>query len=90
MLKELDTPLTAVVALDADHDVLMQRIAKRAKEEGRADDTPEAIAKRLDIYARETAPLLNTYKSRGLLVAVDGQRAVEQISKEIIAQLDKR
>ena len=90
MLQELGTPLTAVVALDADHDVLMQRIAKRAREEGRADDTPEAIAKRLDIYAKETAPLLNTYKSRGLLVAVDGQGEVDQISKEIIARLDKR
>lgn len=90
MLQELGTPLTAVVALDADHDILMKRIAKRAEEEGRADDTPEAIAKRLDIYAKETAPLLNTYKSRGLLVTVDGQGAVEQISKEIIAQLDKR
>ena len=90
MLKELGTPLTAVVALDADHEVLMQRIAKRAKEEGRADDTPEAIAKRLDIYAKETAPLLYTYKSRGLLVAVDGQGEVGQISKEIIAQLDQR
>ena len=73
MLQELGTPLTAAVALDADHDVLMQRIAKR-----------------LDIYAKETAPLLNTYKSRGLLVAVDGQGEVDQISKEIIARLDKR
>ena len=90
MLKELDTPLTAVVALDADHDVLMQRIAKRAKEEGRADDTPEAIAKRLDIYAKETAPLLDIYKSRGLLVAVDGQGEVDQICKEIITKLDER
>ena len=77
-------------ALDADHDVLMQRIAKRAREEGRADDTPEAIAKRLDIYAKETAPLLDTYKSRGLLVAVDGQGEVDQISKEIITKLDER
>ena len=47
MLEELGTPLDKVVALDADHDVLMQRIAKRAQEQGRSDDTPEAIAKRL-------------------------------------------
>ena len=41
MLEELGTPLDKVVALDADHDVLMQRIAKRAQEQGRSDDTPE-------------------------------------------------
>ena len=40
MLEELGTPLDKVVALDADHDVLMQRIAKRAQEQGRSDDTP--------------------------------------------------
>ena len=57
MLEELGTPLDKVVALDADHDVLMQRIAKRAQEQGRSDDTPEAIAKRLATYAKETAPL---------------------------------
>jgi len=68
----------------------MKRIAKRAEEEGRADDTPEAIAKRLDIYAEKTAPLLDTYKSRGLLVAVDGQGEVDRISQTIIEELDRR
>ena len=53
MLEELGTPLDKVVALDADHDVLMQRIAKRAQEQGRSDDTPEAIAKRLATYAKK-------------------------------------
>lgn len=90
MLKTLRTPLTAVVALDANHDTLMERIARRAKEEGRADDTPEAIAKRLDIYAKETAPLLDTYKSRGLLISVDGQGQVDQVLKQIIKQVDAR
>lgn len=59
--------LTPVVALDADHDVLMERMKKRAEIEGRSDDTPEAIAKRLDVYAKETAPLLDIYQKRGLL-----------------------
>ena len=52
ILGELDTPLDAVVALDADHDVLMERMKKRAEIEGRSDDTPEAIAKRLDVYGQ--------------------------------------
>ena len=67
ILADLNTPLDAVVALDADHDVLMERMKKRAEIEGRSDDTPEAIAKRLDVYAKETAPLLATYEERGLL-----------------------
>ena len=90
MLKELGTPLDAVVALDADHDVLMHRIAKRAAEEGRADDNPEAIAKRLATYAKETAPLLDVYKDRGELVAIDGTGDVDAIQAEIVKALDAR
>lgn len=90
MLEELGTPLDAVVALDADHDVLMARIAKRAEEQGRTDDTPEAIAKRLATYAKETAPLLDTYKSRGQLVAIDGVGEIDAIQKNIVATLDAR
>ena len=84
MLEELGTPLDAVVALDADHDVLMARIAKRAEEQGRTDDTPDAIAKRLATYAKETAPLLDTYKSRGQLVAIDGVGEIDAIQKNIV------
>ena len=90
MLEELGTPLDAVVALDADHDVLMARIAKRAEEQGRTNDTPEAIAKRLATYAKETAPLLDTYKSRGQLVAIDGVGEIDAIQKNIVAALDAR
>ncbi|MBW3093845.1 adenylate kinase [Bifidobacterium sp. 64T4] len=90
MLEELGTPLDAVVALDADHDVLMARIAKRAEEQGRTDDTPEAIAKRLATYAKETAPLLDTYKSRGQLVAIDGVGEIDAIQKNIVDALDAR
>lgn len=90
MLEELGTPLDAVVALDADHDVLMARIAKRAEEQGRTDDTPDAIAKRLATYAKETAPLLDTYKSRGQLVAIDGVGEIDAIQKNIVEALDAR
>ena len=56
MLADLDTPLDHVVALEAARDVLLERMKKRAAEQGRADDTPEAIAKRLETYEKETAP----------------------------------
>ena len=89
MLAELGTPLDKVVALDADHDVLMERIAKRAAEQGRSDDTPEAIAKRLATYAKETAPLLDTYRSRGQLVAIDGVGDIDEIQANIVEALDR-
>ena len=87
ILDELGTPLDAVVALDADHDVLMERMKKRAEIEGRSDDTPEAIAKRLDVYAKETAPLLDIYRQRGLLKTFDGVGAVDEIPATIVAEL---
>lgn len=88
MLADLDTPLDAVVALYADRDVLLERIAKRAQEEGRSDDTPEAIKKRLETYEKETAPLLDIYRQRGLLVSVDGVGSVEDIQAKIMEKLD--
>ncbi len=51
------------------------------------DDTPEAIAKRLATYAKETAPLLDTYKSRGQLVAIDGVGDIDAIQANIVAAL---
>lgn len=89
MLAELETPLDAVVALDADRDVLMERMMKRAEIEGRADDTPEAIATRLDVYAKETAPLLDIYSERGQLVSINGVGEIDAIQANIIAELTK-
>lgn len=89
MLAELETPLDAVVALDADRDVLMERMMKRAEIEGRADDTPEAIATRLDVYAKETAPLLDIYSQRGQLVSINGVGEIDAIQANIISELTK-
>ena len=87
MLADLDTPLDHVGALDAARDGLLERMTKRAAEQGRADDTPEAIAKRLETYEKETAPLLDTYKSRGQLVAIDGVGDIDAIQANIVAAL---
>lgn len=87
MLEELNTPLDHVVALEAERDVLIERMKKRAVEQGRSDDTPEVIAKRLETYERETAPLLDIYDSRGQLVEVDGVGDVTEINHRIIQSL---
>jgi adenylate kinase len=56
----------------------------------RADDTPEAIQKRLDIYERETAPLIAWYADRGLLAEVDGLGSAEEVTLRLIAAIDER
>jgi adenylate kinase len=70
--------------------VLIQRIAKRAEEEGRSDDTPDAVRKRLEIYDRETAPLVEHYRARrGNVVGIHADRPVEQVFAEIREALDQ-
>ncbi|HEX4866937.1 MAG TPA: adenylate kinase [Acidimicrobiales bacterium] len=56
----------------------------------RADDTPEAIQKRLDLYERETAPLISWYDERGLLVEVDGLGPAEVVTERLVAAIDAR
>jgi len=88
ILAELGTKLDGVIELTADRDELMRRIAGRAKDEGRADDTPDAIARRLDIFAKETAPLTEGYARRGLLAKVDGIGEVGEVTDRIVKALD--
>lgn len=82
LLADSGTPLDAVVLLTAPDEVLMERMLGR----GRADDTPEAIRTRLDIYYSETQPLVDYY---GRLVArIDGVGAIDEVHGRIVAALD--
>lgn len=80
--------LDAVVELTAHRDELLTRLRRRAQVEGRADDTDEAIARRLDIYAEQTAPLTAAYADRGLLVQVDGIGELDDVTSRLLASLD--
>jgi adenylate kinase len=67
-----------------DREVLLQRLLGRAADEGRSDDTPEAIELRLALYERETAPLVEYYRSRQAnVVGVHADRTVEEVFREI-------
>ncbi|WP_255491637.1 MULTISPECIES: adenylate kinase [unclassified Actinotalea] len=88
ILAESGLALDAVVELAADRDELLARLAKRAAIEGREDDTPESIARRLDIYAEQTAPLTSAYETRGLLVRVDGIGGIDEVTERLVAALD--
>ena len=75
--------LAAVVQLVADRDEIVERLRRRALDQGRSDDTEEAIRHRQDVYLRETAPLIETYRDRGLLVEVDGLGSIDEVASRI-------
>jgi adenylate kinase len=82
--------LDAVILLLADKEEVVARLRKRAIEQGRADDTEEAIRHRQDVFARETAPLIPVFRDRGLLVEVDGLGEIDEVADRIAAALDAR
>lgn len=71
------------IFIDTSIEESKNRLLKRAHIEHRSDDTKEAIEKRLNIYHKETEPVLKIYNDRGILVRVDGNRAIEPIQKDI-------
>jgi adenylate kinase len=85
LLQRLSLPLDLVVQLDVPEATLLARIAGRAKAEGRADDTPEAVNNRLHVYQQQTAPVLTYYEANGRLKRVQGEGSVEDILARIIA-----
>ncbi len=74
MLAEKDHHLDAVLVLTVDKEEIVQRLLKRAADEGRTDDTEEVVRHRQDVFTAQTAPLTEVYADRGLLVEVDGTR----------------
>jgi adenylate kinase len=82
-LAERGQRLNHILLLDVAEDELVRRMRARAQVEGRADDSPEAIATRLQIYQRDTAPLIAHYSQRGIVHRVPGTGTVDQISGEI-------
>jgi adenylate kinase len=90
MLKEKGLTLDAVVELRVDEGILLSRIEKRAGETPggpRADDNAEALKKRLAVYKQQTAPLVDYFKSKGLLKTVDGMKGIDEVSEAIDAAL---
>lgn len=92
---ELDAMLAAdgakldrVIELTVDHDEVVGRLVKRSAEQGRADDTEDVIRRRLEVYAEQTAPLLELYSSRGLVVAVDGMGAIDDVTSRVLEALN--
>lgn len=89
MLEAADQSLDAVVVLVVDPEELVKRLVKRAETSGRSDDTEEVVRHRQEVYAEQTAPLLDVYRDRGLLVEVDGLGEVPEVSARIFDALGR-
>ncbi len=82
--------LTSVIELVVPREESITRLSLRSSEQGRADDNEESIAKRLGIYERETAPILDVYRERGIVDEVDGVGSLDEITERISAALGAR
>ena len=90
MLEAAGTQLDAVVLLTADTDEVVRRLLNRAVEQGRADDTEDVIRRRLEVYQEQTAPLIDVYAGRNLVVTIDGLGEVAEVTGRITAALAAR
>jgi adenylate kinase len=89
MFADIGRTFSVVFAMQIPDEVAFERLRRRAELEGRADDTDEAIQRRLDTYHRETEPLIEYYRIRGNLVPIHGDRTENQVFAEIQRALEQ-
>jgi len=87
MLADLGWNLDRVLELTVDIDEVVGRLVKRAADQGRSDDTEEVIRRRLEVYAAQTAPLIESYAQRGIMAEVDGMGSVDEVTDRLRACL---
>ncbi|MBG6055613.1 adenylate kinase [Salinibacterium sp. CAN_S4] len=84
------TALDVVIELVADPDVVVERLRKRADDQGRSDDDESVVRHRLDVYASQTAPLVDVYDGRGVLVKIDALGEIDDVTVRITEALAGR
>lgn len=87
LLVRIGQPMDSAVQLDVPSELLVERIAGRAAQEGRADDSPDAVRKRLQVYESQTAPVVDFYRQRGKLAVVDGVGTLDEVFARIVEVL---
>ena len=87
VLERLGTPADVAIHIDVDPEHIIGRIAKRAKEEDRSDDTEEVVRNRMRVYHEQTAPVIDYYAGRGLLTHVLGDGPIEVVLERILSIL---
>ena len=89
LLERIGQPMDAAIQLEVDNELLIDRLAGRAQAEGRADDNPESVRKRLQVYDEQTAPVIGYYRDAGTLRVVDGVGTLDEVFARILAALDR-
>ena len=84
LLARIGRPMDFAVQLEVPSELLVERIAGRAKAEGRADDNPESVRKRLQVYTDQTAPVIDFYRQHGQLTVVDGVGGLDEVFTRIL------
>jgi len=84
LLEKLGQKFDSAVQLDVPTELLVERIAGRAAAEGRADDNPESVRKRLQVYTDQTAPVIEYYRQHGELTVVDGVGSLDEVFSRIV------
>lgn len=90
LLQRRGSDLHAVVGLEVPEEELVERMLKRGKETGRADDNEETIKNRLSVYHKQTHPLRDYYTAEGCYIPINGSGSVDDIFRDIAGQLDSR
>jgi adenylate kinase len=88
MLAEIGRTLDAVLFFDIPDEVALERLLRRAEEEARHDDRPEAIERRLEIYHEQTEPVVERYRTTGKLVPLHAAHSVGEVAAEIADALE--
>ena len=89
MLDEIDRALSIVFEFQLSDDAATERLLRRSELEGRADDEPEAIAKRLALYHEQTEPLVGHYRLRGNLVGIHADGSIDEVFAEVQEALEQ-
>jgi adenylate kinase len=84
LLVRIGQPMDVALQLEVDNELIIERLAGRAREEGRADDNPESVRKRLAIYDEQTAPVIDFYRQHGQLSVVDGVGTLDEVFERIL------
>jgi adenylate kinase len=89
VLEEIGRPLSVVLEFQLPEEISVERLTRRANEEGRADDTPESISRRLRLYHEQTEPLIEHYRARGTLVGIPSDQPVDDVFADIQRALEQ-
>ena len=89
LLKKKKQKIDCVIHILIDEEEIIKRIQKRQSEENRDDDNVDVLKSRLDVYLKETTPLIDLYKKNNILKTLDGMQAIESVSNDMSKSIDE-